>query len=422
MPSKKDKFSDCYKLDHGGIIYPYIAKADWNQVFRLEAELDEDIDVQSVLKALQNLRERFPSFFVIMEKRKILYLLKKTDEMPEIVPEGKLCRQFNLLETEHPLFRITYKGPRLGIELFHSVADGNGAIIFFINLIAEYYAVKGFDIPKTDKVFDHGFNFEERDTENSFLKVFEQGGKTSSRSEKPAYQYNGGKADCKMRLSTFCISIESLKERAKKCGATITEFLAAIYTKALCLSAAEDGAKTNVKIEIPLDLRRRFDSATLRNFSLYFITSISADRAYNSIDSIAGELKPQFAAGADNKKLRNDVYTNVSQSEMLIFKGLPRFMKKGVLKLGNSIYGERLFTSPFSNIGIVTMPDKLKKHVKSLGFIIGKTLKNTVYSGIISFDETLYWSVSCVAEKKDLENNIASILKDEGISFNMTER
>ena len=77
MPSKKDKFSDCYKLDHGGIIYPYIAKADWNQVFRLEAELDEDIDVQSVLKALQNLRERFPSFFVIMEKRKILYLLKK---------------------------------------------------------------------------------------------------------------------------------------------------------------------------------------------------------------------------------------------------------------------------------------------------------------------------------------------------------
>ena len=41
MPSKKDKFSDCYKLDHGGIIYPYIAKADWNQVFRLEAELDE---------------------------------------------------------------------------------------------------------------------------------------------------------------------------------------------------------------------------------------------------------------------------------------------------------------------------------------------------------------------------------------------
>lgn len=169
-------------------------------------------------------------------------------------------------------------------------------------------------------------------------------------------------------------------------------------------------------------MRRRFDSATLRNFSLYFITSISADRAYNSIDSIAGELKPQFAAGADNKKLRNDVYTNVSQSEMLIFKGLPRFMKKGVLKLGNSIYGERLFTSPFSNIGIVTMPDELKKHVKSLGFIIGKTLKNTVYSGIISFDETLYWSVSCVAEKKDLENNIASILKDEGISFNMTER
>lgn len=423
MPSKKDKFLDCYRLDHGGIIYPYIAKADWNQVFRLEAVLDEDIDVQSILKALHNLKERFPSFFVIMEKRKILYLLKKTDEMPEIVPEGKLCRQFNLFQTEHPLFRITYKDSRLGIELFHSVADGNGAIIFFINLIAEYYTIRGIDIPKTDKVFKHGFDFEERDTENSFLKVFEQGGKTSSRSEKPAYQYNAGKADCSMRLSTFQIPIDGLKHRAKKCGASVTEFLAAVYSKALCISAIDDGSVNhNIKIEIPLDLRRRFDSATLRNFSLYFITSIAPDRAHNSVDSIAGELKPQFAAGADNKKLRNDVYTNVSQSEMPIFKGMPTFMKNGILKLGNSIYGERLFTSPFSNIGIVTLPDELKAHVREFGFIIGKTLKNTVYSGIISYNGTLYWSVSCVAEKKELENNIASILKDEKIKFNITER
>ena len=41
---KKDKFPNCYRLDSGGIIYPYIAKSDRNQVFRLEAELDEDID------------------------------------------------------------------------------------------------------------------------------------------------------------------------------------------------------------------------------------------------------------------------------------------------------------------------------------------------------------------------------------------
>lgn len=419
---KEDKFSNCYRLDSGGIIYPYIAKADWNQVFRLEAELDEDVDVQCVVKALTNLQKKFPSFFVNIEKRKVLYLLRKTDELPEIVPEKKICRQFDLLQKEHPLFRMTYKGSRLGIELFHSVSDGNGAIVFFINIIAEYYAVKGMKIQKTNKLFEHGFNFEKRDTENSFLRVFEQGGISSSRSEKPAYQYNGGKADSDFHLTTFKIQLDSLKKKAAEYGATVTLFLAAVYTKALCKCAVADGCTDSVKIEIPLDLRRRFDSVTLRNFSLYFITDTSPEYANRSLGDVIEVLRPQFESGADTKKLRNDIYTNVSQSEMAVFKGMPIFMKKAILKFGNSIYGERLFTSPLSNIGVVNLPDEIKNRIKSFGFIIGRTLKNTVYSGVVTLNGTLYWSLSSVALNTAAEHNIIHILNKAGIAFEIKER
>lgn len=414
---------NCYKLDHGGIIYPYIAKSDWNQVFRLEATLDETIDVQCVVTALQNLREQFPSFFVVLEERTRIFLLKKTDDLPEIIPEKKLCRQFDLLNTEHPLFRITYKGQRLGMELFHSVADGNGAIIFFINLIAEYYLVRGFEFSKDDPVFKHGLRYEKRDTENSFLDVFkQQGGSTSSRSEKPAYQFNDSVQDSELRLTTFEIPANLLKTKAKMYEASVTEFLAAIYTKALCISAFKEQSNKDIKIEIPLDLRRRFDSATLRNFSLYFMTSVPPEYAERDISDILVLIKEQFKKGADMKKLRNDIYTNVSQSELPFFRVLPNTVKKALLKVGNSIYGERLFTTPLSNVGVMKLPDALENHVNSLGFIIGRTLKNTIYSGIITFKGTLFWNLTSVATSKKAEENIVDVLRELGIDVDVSVR
>ena len=423
MTDKKGIFSDCYKLDHGGIIYPYIAKNGWNQVFRLEATLDENVDVQSVVAALENLQKEFPSFFVALENRKRFYLLKKIQDLPEIVPETKLCRQFDLENQDHPLFRITYKGKRIGIELFHSVADGNGAIIFFFNLIAEYYTVRGFDIPRDDQIFHHGMRYEHKDTENSFFKVFQQqGGKTASRAEKPAYQYNDMVQDSDLRLTVFSMPANLFKTTAKMYEATVTEFIAAIYTKALCMCAQDEQSENDVKIEIPLDLRRRFSSATLRNFSLYFITSVPKEYANLDLSAIIEILHEQFVKGADTAKLRNDIYTNVSQAEMPLFRMLPTKLKKAVLKIGNSLYGERLLTSPLSNLGVVKLPPELSAHVENLGFIIGRTLKNTLYSGVVTYNGTLYWDLSCVVESRKVEDRILKILRDLNLDPGVTVR
>lgn len=422
MAGKKKDGLDGYRLDHGGIIYPYIAKSDWNQVYRIEALLTEPVDVQCIVKTLTRLRRKFPSFFVIIEKHKTMYLLKRTCELPEIVPEKTICRSFDLNDKEHPLFRITYKDNRLGMEIFHAVADGGGAIIVFLNIIAEYYRLKGVEIPSDNILFCHGDEYEQADTENSFLKVFAEGGETLSRSEKPAYQYKKGENECPLRLTSFLIPTAPFVEKAKQMEVSVTQLLTAVYTKAFCISAKDDESPKNIKIEVPLDLRKRFNSATLRNFSLYFITSVSSEHADSSIKEIADILKPQFKAGTDIGKLRNDVHTNVSQAEMKLFRVLPNTVKKVLLKLGNSIYGERLFTSPLSNMGKVELPAQLEEHIESIGFCIGKTLKNTVYSTVATYKGNIRWNVTSIASDDTLEKNIARILKEAGVEFSSEVR
>lgn len=415
-----------YHLDGGGIIYPYIADDAWNQQFRTEVFLDEQIDLARIRKALEIVQPRFPSFFVVLAKRGRQYVLERTDKLPEIVPETGLCKPFDLTSKDHALFRITYAGDRLGMEVFHSLADGAGANVLFINLLAEYFALGGETVDRAHPVFAHGGEHEAADTEDSFRRVHrELGGVTQKRSGTEAYQYNGGRAEIPLRLTVFDLPIADLKAAAKACGASITVFLVAVYTKALARACLADGKRANsrnIKIEVPMDMRKRFGSATLRNFSLYFITEASADCAERPLPEIVGLLKPQFEAGTDVAKLQNEIYTNVSQEELPIFKLLPIGLKRKFLRFGNLRFGERLFTSPFSNVGIFDLPEELVPHVKNVNMMISKTRLNTLYSTTLSYRGDLAWSLTSVVEKHEIESLVAEVLTEAGVSFDVVER
>ena len=418
--------TEYYSLDGGGIIYPYIASDDWNQQFRTEVELDAPVDIARIRKALETVRPRFPSFFVVLAKKGRQYVLERTEKLPEIVPETGLCKPFDLTNKDHALFRITYAGNRLGMEVFHSLADGAGANVLFINMLAEYYALAGETVDRSHPVFAHGGEYEEADTEDSFRRVHrELGGKTQKRAETKAYQYNGGRAEIPLRLTVFNLPIPELKTAAKACGASITVFLVSVYTQALARACLADGKRANsrnIKIEVPMDMRKRFGSSTLRNFSLYFTTEADAACADRPLGEIAELLKPQFEAGTSVEKLQNDIYTNVSQEELPIFKMLPIALKKKFLKFGNIHLGERLFTSPFSNVGIFDLPPELVPHIKIANMMISKTRLNTLYSTTLSCGGNLSWSLTCVAEKHEIENLVAEVLTEAGVPFEMVER
>ena len=49
---KLEKNLNSLSLDSGGILYPYIATKSWAQGFRMEARLDETVDYDTLLQAV----------------------------------------------------------------------------------------------------------------------------------------------------------------------------------------------------------------------------------------------------------------------------------------------------------------------------------------------------------------------------------
>ena len=417
---KIEKTLNSLSLDSGGILYPYIATKSWAQGFRMEARLDEAIDYETLLQAVDRVRQRLPYHFVTLSKSFLQYRLsafqKTTDFL--IQQTDQLCKMFHVRDETQPVVRITYWDDCIGFELFHAVTDGYGASVVLKNIIAEYYRVKGETIPAQDDIFSSESQLQVNEIRDSFLDVFlRSNGKSSSRSEPAAYQYNHAKATGTLRLTTFELPIDELKKRASAHHVSVTQYLTAIYTKALSDCAEAEQSRKPVKVEIPLNMRNRFLSHTLRNFSLYFMTCMSPEETRKGIEEILQKMKQQFHSGTDLQKLINDVKANVGQANMPVFRMMPRRLKHVILKAGTTIYGERLQTSPFSNLGVVKMPDELEKHVKSFGFMIGQTRVNTVYAAAVTFRNTLYWDITSVVQEDRIETVLEETLRECGVPY-----
>ena len=417
---KIEKTLNSLSLDSGGILYPYIATKSWAQGFRMEARLDETVDYPTLLQAVDRVRERLPYHFVTLSKSFLQYRLSTFQKPTDILirQTDQLCKMFNVRDETQPVVRITYWDDCIGFELFHAVTDGYGASVVLKNILAEYYRVKGETIPVEDGIFSSDSQLQVNEIRDSFLDVFlRNNGKSSSRSEPAAYQYNHAKATGTLRLTTFELPIAELKKCASEHHVSVTQYLAAIYTKALSECAEAEQNRKPVKVEIPLNMRNRFLSHTLRNFSLYFMTCVSPEETRKGIEDILQKMKQQFRSGTDLQKLINDVKANVGQANTPVFRIMPRRLKHVILKAGTTIYGERLQTSPFSNLGVVKMPEELEKHIRSFGFMIGQTQVNTVYAAAVTFKDTLYWDITSVVREDRIETLLEKTLSECGVPY-----
>ena len=100
---------------------------------------------------------------------------------------------------------------------------------------------------------------------------------------------------------------------------------------------------------------------------------------------------------------------------MLAAKITPNLIKKPILKLSFYIYGDRLFTSPFSNIGLVKVPEGMEKHIEKFEMVIGKTPQNTIYCTAASFNGIMNITFSSVSEEEKIQSFYFDFLREHGV-------
>lgn len=408
-----------FKLDNAAKIYPAILSKTESNIFRVSAELNDNIKPDILNQAVVDLKKRFPSMYVKLRRGLFWYYLEKNEKMPIVKKESPYINEMiDISKNNNYRFTIFYYNNRISLEWFHSLCDGYGAIEFLKAITYRYLELLGKKMKDENKVLTIKQEETKEEMEDSFDKNYTGKVKRLDKIKKayhirdihfPHYYDTG--------IIIGKINVEDMLSLARKNNSTITEYLSALLTFSIYEAYKEDKAikKRPINLSIPVNMRKFFNSKTLRNFSLFFYTSVDFSKGNISFNDILKIVKEDFNREIDKDKLQSTLNSNVGAEKSIIMRIVPVFIKNIALKIAFNLLGDSLTTMTLSNIGNIDLPLSMKRYVKDFGFNLSSHYTHPNGLAIVSCNGTMSLSFS----RKICDTNIEKIffrhLANEGI-------
>lgn len=406
-----------YPLDNAAKVYPPVSNSRRPSTFSLIAVLNEPIDKDILQKATNEILDRFETFNVKLKRGIFWYYLEKNDKPFEVREEMPyFLKQITADENNGYLFRVLYKENRINMVFFHSLCDGTGALDVFKSLVYEYLLLSGKDVTADDKVITCTTPYTLEETFDSFN---EHDYRTK---QKPAKEVDAFKTDgtnfkwdgC--GITTGVVDVESLKKETKKYDATITEYLGALYMHCLYHSfiKGKRADNKNVKLLVPVNLRKWYPSHTLRNFAMFVRVGHNYEEEITFEECI--ELcKSQIKKDLTKENLDAQIWSNVKTEKNVLLKLVPLFIKDFVIRMVYNKVGDNLHTANISNLGRVDFPDSVKPYVRDVAFIIGTGCSTKTHLALISHNNRLSITFTREMVENQVEKMFFRELSSRGI-------
>ncbi len=408
------------RLDNAAKIYPAARNQNWSNVFRLSATLKDDIDTEVLKTALDVTVRRFPSIAVRLRRGVFWYYLQQLSQAPAISEEASYpLTRMSKQQTRKCAFRVIVYKKRIAVEFFHSITDGNGGLVFLKSLVAEYIQQK-YNVKITAEcgVLPRLEEPTESELEDSFQKY--SGPVAASRRENDAWHLSGTPTVAGfLNLTCFEIDVKSVLEKAHEYGVSLTVFITAAVMMALQNMQKEAVpnvlSRKPIKILIPVNLRKVFESSTLRNFALYVTPGIMPKLGEYSFKEICDAVYHHLASENTPKIMSTKIATNVNSERHLAVRIMPLFIKNLVMKAVFNSVGERKSCLTLSNLGAVKLPEDMVPFVERMDFILGVQATAPHNCGVISYGDKLYINFIRNIKESDLEYHFFRVLRDMGI-------
>ena len=408
------------RLDNAAKIYPAARNQRWSNVFRLSATLTEVIDVQLMQAALDITARRFPSIAARLRKGVFWYYVQQLAHAPTIRQESSYpLTHMSFQETRQCAFRVIVYRRRVALEMFHSLTDGTGGMVFLKNLIAEYLQLKhGVRIPFEEGVVDRQESPREEELEDSFPRY--AGPVSASRKENDAWRLQGTpEGGAFLHVTCLTLDTEAVWRKAKEYGASVTVFLGAAMLDALQqlqrAKIPKRSRRNHIRIQIPINLRNIFPSKTLRNFALYTTPEIDPRLGDYSFRELCDVVRHQLGMEATAKIMGSKIAANVGSERLWIVKVMPLFIKNLIMRAVFLVAGEKKSCLSLSNLGRVTLPEEMAPYVERMDFILGTQNSAPHNCGVLSFGDTLYINFIRNVRESELEYRFYQVLRDLGI-------
>lgn len=409
-----------FKLDNAAKIYPASHNRYWSNLFRLSATLYEDVDLPVLEQAIKNTIPRFPSIAARLSEGLFWYYLRPVDTPVPILAEySHPLTYMTKKELKTCAFRVIVYRKRIALEIFHSLTDGTGGLIFFKSLVAEYLELKhSIEIPCEYGVLSRKEKPKHYETEDSFIKNAAPVKET--RKDTNAWHIDGTpEDDAYLNITNFQMSSDHIWSLAHEKGVSVNTYLCAVLMKAILnlqFDLIQNPKKyMPVKVLIPINLRPLFNSRTLRNFALYTIPELDPRLGDYSLDEIIRIVHHKVGTYATKKNMSKMIETNVADERSFIIRLIPLFLKNIVMKMVFNSVGEKKSCLSFSNLGQIRMPEIMKNYIERIDFILGTQAQAPYNCSAYTYRDILNVTFSRDIKEARLENYFFRELQKLGV-------
>ena len=411
-----------FALDHAALIYPPILSDRVSAYYRMQATLDEKVDLGRLQAALEGIKPRFPYFQVELRRGFFWFFFERNDGPTPVVQDSKFPMQKVLtMRRGGYLYRVRAFENRIALEMCHILTDGYGALIYFRSLLAEYFRLQGIPTEYDESVLDPKGSPAESEWEDAFSRYASPGLPEPLRGRRAWHLPGFPLPIHTVRISTGTLSLAAALAKAKEYGATLTVYLSAVYLAALQdVQDADHGSARRLKrkilrLQVPANLRNFFPSKTLRNFSLYALPEIDTRLGHYEFHEIVARTKAMLGLGFDPKELRRMITRNVATAKNPFIRVIPLPIKNVIMRGIYKLYGENIYSSISTNVGPARLPDSFARKVKRVDVLLPSTPGLKTVAGMISHGDALSISFGSVIERNDLERMFFTRLVKDGL-------
>ena len=404
-----------YPLDNAAIIYPLSMRYRTVPMFRVSIYLKEEIVPEILQMALNFTIKRFPSFATTLKKGFFWHYLDSTKRRFSVEPEKIIpLRSLKIETTGSQSFRVSYFRNRISVELFHVLTDGSGGIIFLKTLAGEYLRLLGYHISCTEGVWNIEDTPRDGETCNEFAKA-EVKEVTGGFMNNAAAQMSGHISPLRpVQVLHFEMDSNKLLKTARENNATVTAYLTALMTVAARYACEE--TKGEIKIQIPVNMRKFNHSKTIRNYSMYFTVDTPVDKVTNKKDILPDVMKQiKYKSGQEEMEIMMGTTVKLVQSLKLI----PLNIKRPVAKIVYGFLGDRVNTTFLSNLGVVKLAEDMGEHVEKFDFVLGPSEICRANCSLITFKDKSVFSITKMTSDPAFEEKLLSLLEDDGLHVDM---
>lgn len=407
------------RLDNAAKLYPAVKNNELTSVFRITADLKEPVQIIPLKEALKVVEQRFPYFKVNLKIGFFWYYLEFNDQPVTLVPDLSIpCRAFL---SDELLLRVLVKGKRVNVEFSHILTDGAGAFEFLKELLIIYFERCGLLVSKELTSFRLSPEIGDDEIEDAYNRYFKRVDVPPFKGPKAFHLPFSLNKSNRFSLLIAVLPIDKILEKARENNVSITDYLISIYLFALqeiyeqLSFLKRRGCNKILRIQVPINLRKIFPSATMRNFSLFVMPGIDLRLGHFTFEEITKSVYHQMQLETDKKLINKIISRNVGGERNNFVRGMPLFLKSIML---SHLYrqGANQYSGVITNYGRVNFPAILTDNIQRFIFIPpppNKLVK--INCGVVGLNNELVLSFGSIVASRELERRFLSLLTRQGI-------